>query len=156
MKKIFIRKRHCEGALESALARSNPFLGRSPRPAHTLMQVLVMTIFILVFASCSKPLPTLDGIDLKQWKDDKNGCHHFREKMIGKLTSQKNKLQGLSEDDIISLLGRPDQNELYKRNQKFFYYSLEPSAKCAASVQSSKKLSVRFTAMGFAKEVVVE
>ncbi len=116
-------------------------------------------LFILVWlitVACGKNLPALDGIDLKQWKTDKNGCFHFREKMIGSLRAQKEKLKGLSEDDIIALLGRPDQNELYKRNQKFFYYSLEPSAKCEASVPSPKKLLIRFTAMGFAKEVVVE
>ena len=114
-------------------------------------------LLALIAVACGKNLPALDGIDFKQWKEDKNGCHHYREEMINTLTSQKNKLKGLSEDDIITLLGKPDQNELYKRNQKFFYYFLEPSAKCGASVQSpKKKLSVRFTAMGFAKEVVVE
>ncbi len=116
-------------------------------------------IFILiafVAGACGKDLPTLEGIDLKLWKDDKNGCGHFREKLMDTLESQKDKLKGLSEDEVIKLLGRPDQNELYKRNQKFFYYFLEPSAKCQTSAPSSKKLSVRFTAMGFAKEVVIE
>jgi hypothetical protein len=112
--------------------------------------------FIIIAAACSKPLPTLDGIDQSQWKDDKNGCNHIREKSFDLLTSQKNKLKGLSEDQIIALLGRPDQNELYKRNQKFFYYYIEPSAKCQMPSQSPKRLSVRFNAVGLAKEVVIE
>ena len=113
-------------------------------------------VFILIAGACGKPLPTLEGIDLKQWKDDKNGCNHFREKLIDTLVSQKDKLKGLSEDDIIALLGRPDQNELYKRNQKFFYYFVEASSKCEPSIETAKKLSVRFTAMGIAKEVIIE
>ena len=85
----------------------------------------IFIVWILMAGACGKPLPSLDGIDLKQWKDDKNGCNHVREKSIEQLVLQKNKLKGLSEDNVIKLLGRPDQNELYKRNQKFFYYFLK-------------------------------
>lgn len=111
-------------------------------------------VFILIAAACGKPLPTLEGIDLKQWKEDRNGCNHFREKLIDTLTSQKDKLLGLSEDAVIALLGRPDQNELYKRNEKFFKYFLEPGPSCKSD-SSEMILSIRFNSVGLAKETTI-
>jgi hypothetical protein len=113
-------------------------------------------LLVYVAFSCGKPLPRLEGIDLNQWKDDKFGCSGFREKNLEVFSSQKEKLKGLSEDEILKLLGRPDQNELYKRNQKFYHYFVEPSAKCDSTKQNARKLSIRFNAVDLAKEVVIE
>jgi hypothetical protein len=58
---------------------------------------------------------------------------------------------------IVRLLGKPDRNELFTRNQKFFEYYLQPSPECNAdSAGTAMKLVVRFNAMGLAKEVAVE
>ena len=58
---------------------------------------------------------------------------------------------------IVKLLGRPDQNELSTRNQKFFYYFLEPAPACGTATDSlSARLSIRFNAVGLAKEVAIE
>ena len=114
-------------------------------------------IFLLCLAfGCGKSLPKFEGIDLKQWKEDRLGCSGFREKSIDLFSSQKDKLKGLSEDDILKLLGRPDRNELYKRNQKFYHYYVEPSAKCDSTKQNARQLSIRFNAVDLAKEVVIE
>jgi outer membrane protein assembly factor BamE (lipoprotein component of BamABCDE complex) len=72
------------------------------------------------------------------------------------IQNQKEKLLALKESQIIELLGRPDRNELYKRNQKFFYYYLMPSPDCPNASTESKRLVIRFNAMGLAKEVAVE
>ncbi|MCW5912835.1 MAG: outer membrane protein assembly factor BamE [Cyclobacteriaceae bacterium] len=109
-----------------------------------------------VLISCGKPLPDLSPINLAQWKEDKNGCSHFREQGISYLINQLEELKGLSEKDIIKLLGRPDRNELYKRNQKFYYYDLEPGKVCSDSIIENQQLVLRFNAMGRAKEVTVE
>jgi len=114
----------------------------------------IIFLFAVLLVACGKPLPTLDGIDLKQWKEDRNGCNHFREKVIEKLVPQKDKLLGLSEDDVIGLLGRPDQNELYKRNEKFFKYFLEPGPSCGKD-SSDVILSIRFNSVGLAKETAI-
>ena len=71
------------------------------------------------------------------------------------MKNQKDELKGLSEKDIIALLGRPDHNELYKRNQKFYYYDIEPGKSCNNEV-AGQQLVIRFTAMGYAKEVSIE
>jgi hypothetical protein len=114
---------------------------------------VIIAFFIF---SCSKPTPSLEGIDLAQWKKDKNGCAHTRASMKDALKKEKNKLLALNEIEIVNLLGKPDRNELFKRNQKFYYYFLEPSDECAQHNTTALKLSIRFNAMGLAKEVMVE
>jgi outer membrane protein assembly factor BamE (lipoprotein component of BamABCDE complex) len=116
-------------------------------------------LFILILClagGCAKNLPTLDGMDVAQWKEDKNGCHRIREKSIVVLKSQLEKIKALSESQVADLLGKPDRTELYKRNQKFYTYFLEPSEKCEASIQKSRKLIIRFNGMRMAKEVEIE
>jgi hypothetical protein len=102
-------------------------------------------------------MPVLEGVDQKLWKDDRNGCGHKRSLMTAAVKSEKNKLLALDEMQIVSLLGNPDRNELFKRNQKFYYYFIEPSPDCNLdSVKHSLSLVIRFNAMGLAKETVVE
>ena len=113
-------------------------------------------VLALTAGACGKPLPTLEGIDMKQWKDDKNGCSHYREKTVELLSSQFDKLKALEESQIAELLGKPDQTELYRRNQKFYTYFLEPSAKCSPSNEKFKKLVIRFNGTRVAKEVAIE
>lgn len=106
--------------------------------------------------SCGLPLPSLDGIDMVKWKNDKNGCGGQRATMIVALQNQRNKLEGLTETQISGLLGRPDQNELYKRNQKFYHYFLQPGPACGQNTAKPLQLSIRFNATERAKEVAIE
>ncbi|HMG91736.1 MAG TPA: hypothetical protein VK589_16875 [Chryseolinea sp.] len=111
----------------------------------------------LLLSSCGRSLPDIEGLDGTTWKNDKNGCTGERSKMKDAVVSQKDKLLALSELDIVDLLGKPDQQELYKRNQKFYYYFIEPSKECnLPSGEASLRLVIRFNAMGLAKEIVTE
>ena len=111
----------------------------------------------LLFSSCGKDLPELEGMDLVSWKNDKNACSGKRLEMLKSIESEKTKLIALSEMDIVALLGKPDQNELYKRNQKFYTYFVQPSAACDAGLTDRpRRLVIRFNAMGLAKEVSIE
>lgn len=110
----------------------------------------------LIITSCGKSLPELENLDMKKWKDDKNACGNYRSANIEAIQTQKEKLLALDESKIISLLGRPDRNELYKRNQKFFYYYLQPGPSCYTPSKKGKRLAIRFNAMGLAKEVAIE
>lgn len=76
--------------------------------------------------------------------------------MVTAIEAQKEKLLALDEMAIVKLLGKPDRNELYKRNQKFYYYYLQPGEDCSSFAGSAKRLAVRFNAMGLAKEIIVE
>ncbi len=119
------------------------------------MKNLAWVALSFILITCGKPLPDLTPIDLAQWKDDKGGCKQQRIKFIEELKNQKDELKGLSEKDIIQLLGRPDHNELYKRNQKFYYYDVDPGKGCE-NPATGQQLIIRFTAMGYAKEVSIE
>ncbi len=115
----------------------------------------VIIFFFLL--SCRQSLPTFDEIDFEVWKRDKLACNGQRSQMSEAMEAQSEKLVALNEQEIISLLGKPDENELYKRNQKFYYYFLQPSRECSESpVENPKKLVIRFNAIGLAKEVTVE
>jgi outer membrane protein assembly factor BamE (lipoprotein component of BamABCDE complex) len=117
----------------------------------------IFLFLVVLFSSCGQSLPTLENIDLKIWSRDKNACDGTRATMTDALDRQKEKLLGLSENQIVSLLGRPDHNELYKRNQKFYYYFLEPAPNCpTAKSTRAHQLIIRFSAMGMAKEVSIE
>ena len=115
----------------------------------------LLTLLIFTFA-CGKPLPELEIVDLKEWKADKNGCGNKRSVMIEAIKKEKEKLLALDEMQVVKLLGMPDRNELFKRNQKFYYYFLQPAPECQVHGNNPLKLSVRFNAMGLAKEVLIE
>ena len=117
---------------------------------------LLFSLLVFIFFCCGSSSPELEGIDATLWKSDKYGCLEQRTQFITAITTQKDKLKSLTEDDIIDLLGRPDQNELYSRNQKFYRYFLEPGPSCEKAVPNPKRLIIRFNAIGLAKEVSVE
>ncbi|HEY3401886.1 MAG TPA: hypothetical protein VGK59_00780 [Ohtaekwangia sp.] len=113
-------------------------------------------LLMLLISSCGKSLPELKGIDIESWKADKNGCSRKREPFIENIREQKNELLSLNEMQVVEILGSPDRNELYKRNQKFYYYYLQPSENCPTSASHPLRLSIRFNAMGLAKEISLD
>jgi hypothetical protein len=111
----------------------------------------------LFFIACDKPLPNIEGVDLTRWEADKNGCDKIRLSMREAIDQEKQKLLSLDQMQIVELLGRPDQNELSERNQKFFHYFIEPSGLCKGDrIHNPARLVIRFNAMGLAKEVAIE
>lgn len=114
-----------------------------------------LLLVFLILAACGKPIPTLEGIDLAKWKDDKDACAGKRKSMEAAMKAESQKLKGLSEMDIVDLLGRPDENELYKRNQKFFSYYILSGPNCPDHEPRPLRLIIRFNAMGYAQLVSV-
>ncbi len=121
-----------------------------------MFKLLSILFAVWVLTACGKSLPELENLDLNAWKNDKNACREYRLNNIETIRIQKEKLLALKESQIIELLGRPDRNELYKRNQKFFYYNLQPDSACTNPVSNAARLAIRFNAMGLAKEVAIE
>jgi hypothetical protein len=119
--------------------------------SHSL---LYLTFFLF---SCGKELPELNGINKEDWISDRNGCLNKRRTMVEAIREQRDKLLALDELKIVALLGKPDENELAPRNQKFYHYSLTPAADCLLNKDSvSVELVIRFNAMGLAKEVEIQ
>jgi hypothetical protein len=115
-----------------------------------------LLIAFLFVTGCGKPLPELEGMDMEAWKSDRNGCLNKRVAMADAIEDQKNKLLTLDEKQMVKLLGKPDQNELYQRNQKFYSYFLTPAPACGGEQPAAKVLIIRFNAMGLAKETVIQ
>jgi hypothetical protein len=111
---------------------------------------------LIVCASCSRPVPELDQFDQKSWKDDFKGCKGVRGSLLTSLKEQRDKLKGLSEQDLVTLLGRPDANDLSEHHEKFYYYFIEPGPGCPGVDSAGLSLIIRFNATGVSKEIVFE
>jgi len=109
-------------------------------------QLFPMAILLCIMA-CTE-IPKLENIDIQKWKDDKNGCKGNRVEAIDDLLAQKAKLKGLSQNEIIQLLGTADKHQLYERSQKFFIYYLEANENCEKYTEGYiKALYIRFNSL---------
>lgn len=121
------------------------------------MRNCVSILILLVTLSCGRELPKIENLDLEQWRKDKNACGTYRTENLESIQSQKEKLLALKEMQVVELLGRPDRNELYKRNQKFYFYYLKAAPECSNyNADNTTRLAIRFNAMGLAKEIMIE
>jgi len=108
--------------------------------------IIPYTFFLLIIA-CGE-VPELENINLKKWKEDKNACKEYRVKVVDNLLSQKEKLRGLSQNEMINLLGAADKHQLYERSQKFFIYYLNPNENCDQYTEGYvKALYIRFNSL---------
>lgn len=83
-----------------------------------------------------------------------DGCSGYRMDVYENIIHEKEILLGSTNGKIIDLLGRPNKNELYKRNQKFFVYQISPGKSCNSKFdQANIYLIIRFNAMGLANEI---
>lgn len=115
-------------------------------------------IFILITACTSTPELTIAEFDAYRWKRDKYGCSGDRLPMAKALEEEREQLMGFNEQEVLKVLGRADEQELYKRNQKFLRYYLTPNSRCdtTESVEAQKKpsmLQVRLNAIGMVNEI---
>ena len=108
----------------------------------------------LLFSTCNKSID-LKSFDEVAWQNDKGACNNERVDMLDDLENAKDQLKGLNQDEIVNVLGRPDENELYKRSQKFFIYYITPKICNDQEFEQYTYLSIRFNATGLAKEVIV-
>ena len=120
------------------------------------MRKIGVLIMMWAVLACGGASATWEEIDWAMWKNDPDACGQQRAKFVAALDRQKEKLKSMSEMEVVKLMGKPDENELYKRNQKFFYYYLSPGPGCPAPDSTAQRLVIRFNAMGLAKEVSIE
>lgn len=119
--------------------------------------LLFLLIPVFCLACYSEPVE-IEGFDNYVWKRDKWGCGRERNEMVDVLLEARQQLSGLREAEIIRLLGKPDAQELYDRNQKFLIYFLEPNINCSTSAEGVPQATaffVRLNATGMAKEFFV-
>lgn len=119
---------------------------------------LSLLVLIFCFACTSEPVE-IEGFDNYVWKRDKWGCGSERSEMVDVLLEARQKLKGLSEAEVIRLLGKPDAQELYDRSQKFLIYYLEPNINCSTAAEEvplANAFFIRLNATGLAQELFVQ
>ncbi len=119
-----------------------------------LLNFLTSLGILISLHSCSTGI-SLD-IDRDKWMADFDGCSGYRLYVYESIIQEKEKLLGLSTMKIMDLLGNPNKNELYKRNQKFFVYQISPGPSCEKPKIGEDEnlfLIFRFNAMDLANEI---
>lgn len=110
---------------------------------------------VILFYGCSQSGTILNGISSSKWKLDRNGCNGYRETIEKQLASELEKLKGLSEVEILNALGRPDQNELYVHNQKFYSYWISCAPTCENYKSNPHRLTLRLTSIGIVQSAKI-
>ncbi len=121
------------------------------------MKIICSILLVAGLVACGGPDKNLPGLNENAWKKDKNGCMNERSGMVDALQSSLDVIRGMSENEILHLLGQPDHNELYTRNQKFYIYYITPSLDCGTTGQERQLfLEIRFSATNMAREVTIK
>lgn len=122
-----------------------------------MIKTLCLIIIIpLLFFSCQERV-SIEGFNEALWKQDLLACEGVRKDYIPILSQEKELLMGLSESRILELLGKPDFQELYGRNQKFYYYFIEAGPQCESGKLGTNEgtFQIRFNALGYANEIII-
>jgi hypothetical protein len=126
-------------------------------------KIVLYASFLLALSCNSKPANVdIEGFNSYQWKRDKYGCGNRRLTMRDAVVAAQDQFTGLTEKEVISVLGKPDGHELYGRGQKFLVYLTEPNPRCRAKNYNSNRpekvpsVYVRLDALGRANEVFIE
>jgi hypothetical protein len=117
----------------------------------------ILAFFLVIFLNSCKDRISINGFNEQAWKSDLLACNSDRSGLIKLIQQEKNQLSGLSENKILQLLGKPDFQELIERNQKYYYYYYQPGQQCEGRPIGTKNrtLQIRFTALGYANEIVI-
>lgn len=109
--------------------------------------------FYISLAGCGSP-KQLEGFDSAAWKSDRMGCQGTRKSMRDQSDAIRLQLRGLSQDEVLDVLGRPDFQRLYERNQKFYVYFVEPGPQCEGKADASqaRTLILRLSAIELVTE----
>lgn len=95
---------------------------------------------------------------LAAWKQDRGACKDTRLGTINLLKTEKEIIKGLTINEITELFGKPDQQLLTNRQQKYYIYFLESGTHCQdIRVESNaRSVAFRFSALGIVTEVTFQ
>ena len=119
---------------------------------NAFVKVFLVVICLMINA-CQSTTITEDEFDSEIWKKDKNGCLGERLKLLEDFNAVKGKMTDLSEKQIRSLLGAPDQIQLFERSQKFYIYYIETGSQCGKSGKEGRHYQIRFSSLNQVNEV---
>lgn len=117
-----------------------------------MSKYLSFTGIILLLTSCYS-VPEIDGFDKEEWLADFESCEDTKLALARTIIAHQELILGEGQAEVKALLGQPSEHELYRRNQKFFYYNLTPTQdSCEITGQ---RLSIRFDALDRVKELMI-
>lgn len=101
--------------------------------------------------------PDIPGFDEAAFRQDAGGCEGIRNGMKEQVFAIEDELKGLSQRQVMNVLGRPDKHELASRGQKSFVYYIEPSSDCGQNHTTAPlTMYIRFSALDAVTEVSFE
>ncbi|MGK7396873.1 MAG: hypothetical protein ACNS62_20015 [Candidatus Cyclobacteriaceae bacterium M3_2C_046] len=110
-------------------------------------------VFFSILYSCNNGVK-FEGFDDQVFRNDRNGCEGHRLSQVDQLKKLKSSLEGLSRNQVIQLLGRPDASELYRRGQIIYRYHLAPAPACPVSnADQYLVMEVWINALGIVSEI---
>ena len=121
--------------------------------------LIKIALSLLFVTSCNTPRPDIGGLDYKKWELDKFGCNGDRMKMVRLITENKEKFFRYRQNQIIDILGKPDNLTLYERGQTIYFYYIMFHPNCSEvpyrAEEERVKLEIRFDALNRSKEIFV-
>jgi len=114
--------------------------------------VLLVSIALLLQLTFCRKKKHVENFNSDVWIADQYGCKGDRLEMMNDILKVKFKLRGMKTGEIEDILGEPEGIELYKRDQKYYIYYMEPNENCDSTKENPLKLYVRFSAVGIANE----
>jgi hypothetical protein len=111
---------------------------------------LLVSFFGLWACSSNK---SLENFDKQVWLNDAKGCKNERLKYLESIERQKETLKGLSQAQIVAILGKPDSQELLKRNAKTFTYFVSQGSQCGSGTKEGVALIIHFGALNYVSEI---
>jgi hypothetical protein len=119
--------------------------------------ILLLTLTLVFSGSCRQP-KTFPEFNSSAWKEDRLGCTGTRQQLRPEFDQIRNELKGLSQREVIDVLGKPDAQLLYQRNQKYYLYFLESGPQCQGQMDDSQAASVavRFSALEQVTEITFQ
>jgi len=118
-------------------------------------RIMVIMLLAGILYSCGEKIdiPTFDA---QKWKEDRDGCKRYREKLFSQLLKEQKNMIGHDLIEVKDFLGKPNSNDLGNRGQKYFDYTISGSKECVSESELDKEtLRVRFDALDRVTEVSV-
>ena len=120
----------------------------------------IIILFILfLLAACQRGKAVWEGFDAVTWQNDPQACKGEREVMFDFFKTNYTDLVGWKESDLVDVLGKPDEKEMYKRGQWFYVYYFEPGPSCQPDAELKrgdvKRVEIRVSAVGEVTELIL-
>jgi hypothetical protein len=121
-----------------------------------MRKILCIVIIGSCLLGCTQT-PDIPGFDEAAFRQDTGGCEGIRNEMKEQTFAIEDELKGLSQRQVMNVLGRPDRQELASRGQKSFVYYIEPSSDCEQNHTTAPlTMYVRFSALDAVTEISFE